>query len=56
LTDLQAQPQPVCDLCHLPAAWRAGHWEHAEPADAAFCAIVMRGMTIQLTDTKDGTP
>lgn len=41
-TRIADQPQPVCNLCHMPAVLIGGKWQHAEAADAAFCALVMR--------------
>ena len=35
--------QVVCDRCSMPAVQVDGVWQHAEAADAAFCAIVMGG-------------
>lgn len=35
--------QAVCDRCSMPAIQIDGVWQHAEAADAAFCAIVMGG-------------
>ena len=38
-------PQPVCDVCHMPAIQADGRWEHAEVADAVFCQLVMRAVS-----------
>lgn len=40
----------VCSLCQMPAERRDGQWVHAEAADAAFCALVMRGQTPEVPD------
>lgn len=41
--DAEMAERAVCDRCSMPAIQIDGVWQHAEAADAVFCAVVMGG-------------
>jgi hypothetical protein len=41
--DIPDDTDPVCSRCKMPASFNGQQWQHAEPADAAFCSLIYGG-------------